>query len=123
LPHASQGRWLFLLLLVILSAGTASPLWAHAVLMQSQPGVNSTVKGPDVPIRLRFNVRVDGKRSRLTLLAPDGSLRTVPAPQQTAPDTLESQVTGLKPGAYKLQWRVLASDGHMSNGEVDFTVE
>jgi methionine-rich copper-binding protein CopC len=26
------------------------------------------------------------------------------------------------PGAYKLQWQVLASDGHISRGEISFTV-
>ena len=111
------------LLFLAIVAGMAQPAWAHAVLMQSKPAVNSTVKGPDVPIWLRFNVRVDGKRSRLTLISPDGSAKDLPAPKQTAPDILETQATGVKPGAYKLQWRALASDGHMSNGEVDFTVK
>ena len=110
------------LLLLIFAAGTVSSLWAHAILMQSKPASNSAVKGPDVPIWLRFNVRVDGKRSRLTLVSPDGSTLPVPSVKQTAPDVLESQITGLKPGDYKLQWNALASDGHMSRGEIDFTV-
>ena len=107
--------------LVILAA-VVTPLRAHAVLMDSKPGRNSTVKGPDIPIWLRFNVRVDGRRSRLQLIAPDGSTIPVEAPRQTAPDILESHIGGLKPGAYRLQWHALASDGHMSSGEVDFTV-
>jgi hypothetical protein len=90
--------------------------------MESKPKNNATVKGPDIPIWLRFNVRVDGKRSRLELVSADGSTIPVPVPKQTAPDVLESNVSGLKPGTYKLQWKALASDGHMSNGEVDFTV-
>lgn len=109
-----------ILILAVLAAST--PVWAHAVLMQSKPAINSTVKGPDVPIWLRFNVRVDGRRSRLQLTAPDGSTVPVDAPKQTAPDVLESHANGLKPGIYKLQWKALASDGHMSSGEVDFTV-
>jgi methionine-rich copper-binding protein CopC len=109
-----------ILLLAILAATT--PLWAHAVLMESKPKANSTVKGPDVPIWLRFNVRVDGKRSRLQVVTPDGLTIPVETPKQTAPDILESHVGGLKAGSYKLQWKALASDGHMSNGEVDFTV-
>lgn len=112
----------FPVLLLVLFACFAQPVWAHAVLMQSKPAINSTVKGPDVPIWLKFNVRVDGKRSHLQLIAADGSTMEVPAPKQTAPDILESSVSGLKPGTYKLQWRVLASDGHMSNGVVEFTV-
>lgn len=110
------------ILTVLLFLAVTTPVWAHAVLMDSKPSNNSTVKGPVVPIWLRFNVRVDGKRSRLQLIAPDGSTIAVDAPKQTAPDVLESKVSGLKPGAYKLQWKALASDGHMSRGEVDFTV-
>lgn len=115
-PLVCSGLFLAMLVTVF-----ATPAWAHAVLMESKPKATSSVKGPDVPLWLRYNVRVDGKRSRLQLIAPDGSATTVPI-RQTAPDILQSHATGLKPGAYKLEWRVLASDGHMSSGEVDFTV-
>ena len=111
-----------ILLTTLLLTAIAQPVWAHAVLMQSTPKLNSTVKGPDVPIWLKFNVRVDGGRSRLHLIAPDGSPISVEALKQTAPDILESRATGLKAGTYKLQWQVLASDGHISRGEVAFTV-
>lgn len=107
---------------ILITALATTPLWAHAVLMDSTPKMNAIMKGPDLPIKLKFNVRVDGKRSRLQLTNPDGSTTTLEAPKQTAPDTLESRATGLKPGDYKLVWRALASDGHMSKGEVDFTV-
>jgi copper resistance protein C len=110
------------LLTTILLTGFSQFASAHAILMESRPALHASVKGPDVPIWLRFNVRVDGSRSRLHLLAPDGSQQTLPLAKQTNPDILQSQVAGLKPGDYKLQWQVLASDGHISRGEVAFTV-
>ena len=91
--------------------------------MESTPTVHATVTGPNVSITLRFNVRVDGSRSRLHLLAPDGSLRTLVLAGQSTPDLLQSQAIGLKSGAYELQWQVLASDGHISSGKVPFTVK
>lgn len=112
-----------MLLTLLLLTGLSPLAWAHAILMESTPKLHATVAGPDVPIRLRFNVRVDGSRSRLHLLAPDGSLHTLPLAEQSTPDVLQSQATELKPGAYKLKWSVLASDGHMSSGEVSFTVK
>jgi methionine-rich copper-binding protein CopC len=90
--------------------------------MESSPKANATVQGQDLPIVLRFNVRVDGGRSRLHLLAPDGAEVKLDAVKQSKPDTLQSHAAGLKPGVYKLQWQVLASDGHLSHGEVSFTV-
>jgi methionine-rich copper-binding protein CopC len=111
-----------LVLLAVMVTGFSRPAWAHAILIESKPALHSSVKGPDVAVWLRFNVRVDGSRSRLHLVAPDGSQRNLPLAKQTSPDILESQTSGLKPGAYKLLWNVLASDGHISKGEVPFTV-
>ena len=122
MQRAVVGRVFSLLLLAFLITGFVQPVWAHAVLMESKPKANSTVAGADLPIWLRFNVRVDGSRSRLHLVAPDGSEVALDALKQPTPDTLQSHVANLKPGTYKLQWQVLASDGHISRGEVNFTV-
>jgi methionine-rich copper-binding protein CopC len=111
-----------LLLIAVLLAGASQTAWAHAILMESTPGSNSTIKGPDFPILLRFNVRIDGSRSRLYLVAADGSVAALALAKQTSPDSLQSAANGLKPGVYKLRWQVLASDGHISRGEVPFTV-
>jgi methionine-rich copper-binding protein CopC len=108
---------------VLLVAAFAAPLWAHAVLVESKPKANAVVAGQQLPLWLRFNVRVDGTRSKLRLIAPDGSTVTLVPVKQPSPDTLETAASSLKPGAYKLQWQVLASDGHVSRGEVDFTVK
>lgn len=116
------GPWVPILITLLLLTGVAPVAWAHAILMESSPKIHATVTGPNIPIQLRFNVRVDGTRSRLRLLSSDGSLRSLPLETQATPDILRSQATGLKPGPYKLQWQVLASDGHISSGEVAFTV-
>jgi copper resistance protein C len=122
LSRALSRPWVPILVTAVLLAGLSHLAWAHAILMESTPKAHSTVTGPDVAIQLRFNVRIDGSRSRLHLLAADGSLRTLPLAKQATPDILQSQATGLKSGAYELQWQVLASDGHISNGRVAFNV-
>jgi copper resistance protein C len=37
-------------------------------------------------------------------------------------NTLTSQAKGLPPGEYRLRWQVLASDGHLTRGEIPFSV-
>ena len=102
----------------------ASPVaWAHAILMESSPALHATVTGPDLNFNLRFNVRVDGNRSKLRLFAAGGKLTSLAITRQTNPDRLQASIAGVKPGAYKLEWNVLASDGHMSRGEIPFTVK
>ena len=73
--RALPGPWISILLTILLLTGLSHLAWAHAILMESTPKLHATVTGPDVPITLRFNVRVDGSRSRLHLLASDGSLQ------------------------------------------------
>ena len=116
-----HGRFALFTLAVVLLCSQL--LLAHAILVDSSPKQNSTVKGPDVDITLRYNVRIDGGRSRVLLIAADGKETALPLARQPSPDVLQCKASGLQPGAYKLKWNVLASDGHMSKGEVPFTVQ
>ena len=116
-------RWKHALLTLAIVLTCTQLLFAHAILMESTPKLNSAVKGPDVEITLRYNVRIDGGRSRVQLIAPDGSQTDLPLAKQSSLDLLQCKAAGLKPGAYKIEWHVLASDGHMSKGDVPFTVQ
>lgn len=106
-------------LLLLLNVRIAA---AHAVLLEASPAASSSVKGPDVAIRLRYNVRVEAGRSRLSLLMPDKSVKALTIGQQPSPDVLTAQAAALPPGEYRIRWQVLASDGHITRGEVPFTV-
>jgi copper resistance protein C len=112
-----------LVLILLIVAGAAQVCWAHAILKESTPAINSKVEGPDLDIMLRYNVRIDGDRSRVLLFAPDGTSMPLKLAKQAKPDILQMRATGLRPGQYKLQWNVLASDGHMSKGDIPFTVK
>jgi methionine-rich copper-binding protein CopC len=92
-------------------------------LKESWPAANATVAGPDVPIKLKYNSRVDATRSKVQLLHPDSSVTDLPLEKQTAPDTLAATATGLTPGEYKIQWQVLSPDGHITRGIVPFVVK
>ena len=105
--------------LILLVSGIVE---GHAVLKESRPAANSKVAGPDVPIMLKYNVRVDAKLSKVQLLNPDNSTRDLTLDAQSSPDTLNAKATGLKPGAYRIRWQVLAPDGHITRGEIPFTV-
>ena len=93
---------------------------AHAILKESTPAPNAVVTGPDITIRLRFNSRIDAAHSRIELT--DGKqARAIEMGPQTAPDTLSGKASGIRPGTYKVQWQVLATDGHLTRGEFPFT--
>lgn len=95
---------------------------AHAILLESSPSINSTVAGPTIPVKLRFNVRIDATRSRLTLVKSDASTQSLAISRDASADTLRSQARNLNPGEYRIRWQVLASDGHITRGEIPFQV-
>jgi methionine-rich copper-binding protein CopC len=96
---------------------------AHAVLIESTPSAHATLKGPQVAVHLKFNSRIDGAHSRLYLVDPNGKMQTLTLSQQDAPDTLSAQSVKLAAGAYTIRWQALASDGHITRGEIAFTVQ
>ncbi len=96
---------------------------AHAVLVSSQPAVNSTVSGPEVAVLLKYNSRVDREHSTLTLLAPDGKVEKVAIESEPTLGVLSAKLSGLVKGAYVLRWQVLATDGHITRGKVPFQVQ
>jgi len=110
------------LLLALTLCVSAVLAWAHAIVVESSPQTNGVVKGPVVAVKLRFNVRIDGPRSRLALVKPDGSSHALDVLQQPSPDSLAATLSGLLPGKYQLHWQVLASDGHITQGDIPFTV-
>jgi copper resistance protein C len=115
-----QLRHLFLAMLIV--ACTSGPAAAHAVLVDSSPVPESTSSGPNIAIRLRFNVRIDADRSRITIIRSDGSGRKLETLKGAEPNTLTASATGLEAGAYRIRWQVLASDGHLTSGEIHFSV-
>jgi copper resistance protein C len=95
---------------------------SHAILIEAVPAVDSTVTGPNISVKLRFNVRIDCGRSRLTLVLPDGKTTSLKINEGTTPDSLSAQAIGLARGTYRLRWQVLASDGHITRGEIPFQI-
>jgi methionine-rich copper-binding protein CopC len=96
---------------------------AHAILTSSLPGPKQVIKGPEIAVKLTFNSRIDAKRSRITLLRPDRSESPLIIGDQPSPGVLTSAAKDLKSGAYVLRWQVLAHDGHISRGEIPFSVQ
>jgi copper resistance protein C len=97
-------------------------LEGHAILKSSSPANGGYITRADAPVKLTFNVRVDAARSKLELVMPDASIVELPLVEWPSPDMLVSKLTGLKPGTYIIRWQVLAPDGHISRGEIPFSV-
>ncbi len=99
-----------------------SPTLAHAVIVEATPQVGAVLHDRAVDIRLRFNSRIDHRRSRLVLLDTVGKETAVTFDQGAHADVITAHVSALVAGEYRLRWQVLALDGHITRGDIPFSV-
>lgn len=95
---------------------------AHAVVVKAQPALDQQVAAGPLTIRLEFNTRIDKERSKLELTAPDGGKTEIPMDADGEPNVVTATTVALTAGAYSLRWQVLAVDGHITRGDIPFTV-
>ncbi|HEV8533018.1 MAG TPA: copper resistance CopC family protein [Methylomirabilota bacterium] len=97
---------------------------AHAIILESEPARDARLAGPPARIYLRFNSKIEKRLTRVSITASDG--RAVPLPVvadgRQAPDRLSFPLGPLRPGAYIVRYKVLAADGHITEGALRFSV-
>ena len=97
--------------------------FAHAVLVKSSPAQGATVTaGGVVNVTLTYNSRIDVVHSSLHLVVPVGKAKSLAVDAHAAPNLLVAKAPVLTAGAYKLEWQVMATDGHITRGTVEFRV-
>lgn len=108
-----------LALSALLAASVAS---AHAILLDSTPKANGSLAAGHAQLTLRYNSKIDQARSRLVLMDAGHHETTLAITQDAGqPSELRSEAD-LKPGSYTLRWQALALDGHITRGDLPFTV-
>lgn len=95
---------------------------AHAILTDSTPKANGSVVAGHQSLALKYNSKIDQGRSRLVLVAADKSETPLAiVANADKPNELDSTAE-LKPGSYVIRWQALALDGHITRGDLPFTV-
>jgi hypothetical protein len=117
------GAWKILLAVLGLAAGLASAsAEAHAIIVVAQPSINASVAQGELDIRLEFNTRIDRQRCRLALRRPDGGEAAVALVTDVPPNVLAARAHTDSSGRWRVEWQVLSLDGHITRGEVNFSV-
>lgn len=108
--------------LVLLMVSPASP---HAIVLESSPVHDAVLERAPGQVTLRFNSKLEKRFTRITLAAGDRPPAPVAVPgddDASPPDRIVIPLSPLAPGVYVLRYRVLAVDGHITEGALRFTV-
>ncbi len=111
-------------MLIALAAATASHVAAHAELESTVPAAGSVVHEPPARLTLRFSQRFEPAFTRVEILDAYGQQVAGHAVEVDGADprSLGVALPKLAPGAYRVQWRVLSVDTHVSEGQFGFVV-
>ena len=102
----------------------AAPAFAHAHLKSATPAMNATVAAP-TELALTFSEGLNLKFTGVKVTGPDrkavptGDVRLGPGGDTVL---VVPVAAPLAPGAYKVDWHALSTDGHKTSGSYTFTV-
>jgi methionine-rich copper-binding protein CopC len=110
-------------LLVLASMFAVSPAaHAHSLLLSSVPAANAVLTTSPSSVTLRFNNRIEKRLSRVRLVDERGTTATAPTTRADgeSAETLVAAVPPLAPGAWRVEWQVFSTDGHVVSGSYQF---
>ena len=110
------------LALALLAAPAVS--LAHAFLDHAVPAVGGKVHGQPAEVRLRFSQALEPAFSTVKVLDSGGKQvdRNDKGLDSKDASVLRVSLPPLAPGIYRVVWRVLSSDTHVTEGDYTFEV-
>jgi copper resistance protein C len=103
---------------------TAQGTWAHAFLDHAEPAVGGEVHGSPAAVKIWFTERLESALCKLQVFDEYG--KEIDKRDQRADSgngaLLMVSLPSLKPGKYKVVWRAVSVDTHVTNGDFVFEV-
>jgi copper resistance protein C len=118
-------RRLLLAVLALASGPLAAPVFAHSLLVRSQPDRGATVARAPERVQLWFSERLEPAYATLSVWSEAGTqVDAGDAAVDTGdPRVLSTSAPNLAPGRYTVRYRVLSVDGHVVESSFTFTVK
>ena len=114
-----------LIVLLGILAWSPSACDAHAFLDHATPAVGSAVRASPAQVRLWFTEELEPAFSTIKVLSADGLQIDKQDKQvdRSNPVLLQVSVPPLAPGRYRVVWRALSVDTHVTEGDFTFEVQ
>jgi copper resistance protein C len=115
---------LLLKMAVIAILALPLPVFAHAIMVKSQPVADSTIAESPKQVDVWFNDKVGSEYKALAVINSKGNrVDNKDATQETFDQShLYTTVTDLPPDTYTVRYRVVSLDTHIVTGKFKFTI-
>jgi copper resistance protein C len=112
-------------LVLLASLVLPMPVFAHAIMVKSQPVVDSTIAESPKQVDVWFNDKVGSEYKALAVIDSTGTrVDNKDAAQETFDQShLYVTIPQLPPGTYNVRYRVVSLDTHIVTGKFKFTVK
>ena len=110
--------------MAVLMSMLVSPVGAHSRLERAVPAAGSAVRASPPQLKLWFTERLEPAFSKVQVFDRNGKQVDMGDPEVDRADTklLQVSLPTLAPGTYRVKWRVLSVDTHVSKGDFTFNV-
>jgi methionine-rich copper-binding protein CopC len=110
---------------VVVALLASTDLFAHVSLSRSVPAAGSVVHASPAEVRLWFTHAIEARFSTLRILDSAGRQidKLDKRVDSSDPTLLRISLPRLAPGTYRVHWRAVSIDTHVTTGEFRFTVQ
>ena len=95
---------------------------AHSLLIESVPAHGAKLSAAPSIALLRFNTRIEPALTRVSLVEGRQRRTALEISKESVVDRIIVPLPPLAPGVYTLAYKVLAIDGHVTKGLIQFTI-
>ena len=101
------------------------PVFAHAIMVKSQPAADATITESPKQVDVWFNDKVGSEYKALAVINSAGQrVDNKDIEQETFdPSHLYTTITNLPPDTYIVRYRVVSLDTHIVTGKFKFTIK
>lgn len=101
------------------------PVFAHAIMVKSQPEIDSTIAESPKQVDVWFNDKVGSEYKALAVIDSAGKRVDNKDIEQETFDQSHLYITvpQLPPGTYNVRYRVVSLDTHIVTGKFKFTIK
>ena len=115
-------RLLYGLLILFCVLALSLPSWGHGVLIESSPSHGAILEESPAVVSLRFNAALEPSITHVTLVDLKKHTQALEMTNASTVERIVATVPPLPPGVYLVNYTVLATDGHVTEGSIRFTI-